>query len=79
MKTRRMSKRFSLNKQTVSDLTASEQGRVYAGMDRCVAVECKSGSLYYQSSGMYIVNTKKIPTEPETSPWAYAFPCANQD
>ena len=75
MKTRRMSKRFSLNKHTVSDLTTSEQANVHGGLAKCEATQCKSTSLYFESSGVYIVNTRIIPTEPETSPWAYAFPC----
>lgn len=71
MKKRSMNKRLSINKQTVSDLTVSEQGRVLGGLaNKCENMECKSGSVYYQSSSLYLIGTKLIPMPPKTVDYA---------
>jgi hypothetical protein len=63
MKTRNMNKRFALHKQTVANLSISEQELVRAGADdRCTLVQCKSTSAYYYSSSAYVINTVVIPS-----------------
>lgn len=62
MRKRNMNKKFSLNKQTVANLTASDQLQVRAGDgERCELTECKSNTAYYYSSSAYIINTVVIP------------------
>ena len=62
MKKRDMNKRFSLNKQTVVNLSVADQLNVRAGGDeRCELTVCKSTSAYYYSSSAYVINTVVIP------------------
>jgi len=62
MKTRNMNKKFALHKQTVANLSVSEQELVRAGADeKCTLTVCKSTSAYYYSSSAYIIGTVVIP------------------
>lgn len=68
MKENKFSKKFSLNKITVANLSDNEQSRVLGG---CVLTYCKaSGSAVYYSSTVYFGNTTAVilPNDPRYWP-----------
>jgi len=67
MKRRKINKHFSLNKQTVANLTDFEQERVLAGGDAdCILTECVASKSAVLFSSSEYVNTKTdiLPANP---------------
>jgi len=65
MKRKKINKHFSLNKQTVANLTDFEQQRVVAGGERCEETECvfSNSAVLFSSSEYVNTHTDIMPAD----------------